>query len=177
MDKIIKHLKNNAAIYLVLIACLVIIGISLFVTHDGEKEKIKTVDTSLFTVVNLDDAIELFKKEEPSLLVIGHKTCGATIGYVPYLQIAEARFGYVTYYLELADIDKSEKEKYDKLVELLDMEYKFQGDIDSFGKFLGNTPMTIIIKNKKMVYGYLGSMNDTTLGTLTKAYGVATKEG
>lgn len=176
MDKVIKHLKNNAAIYLVLFVCIVIILISLFITHDDrEKIKVAKVDTSLFEVVTLKEALELFDQPNPVLLIIGLDTCSATINYVPYLQYAEIEHGFSTYYLELSSINKSQIEEYNKLVEKLDIEYNSDGKVDKFGKFIGTTPMTIIIKNKKQVYGYIGSMNDTTLETITKNYGVATK--
>lgn len=172
MNKIKKHFMNNLPIYSVLLVCIVIICVSVFVTHEPEVE---TVDTSLFEVVTLKEALKLFEQDEPRFLVIGYKTCGATISYVPYLQISEAKLGYKTYYLELDSIDENQKDDYNKLVEKLDYEYDFLGEKDEFGKFIGSTPMTVIINKGKQVFGYIGSMNTTTLETITKLYGVATK--
>lgn len=176
MKKIKSHFKNNLPIYLVLVTCIIIVGISLFVTKQNNKEEVETVDTSMFKVLTLEETLKRFEEDEPTLLVIGYKTCSATIHYTPYLQIAQAKYGYDTYYLELDSIDESQKEEYDQLVEKLDMEYNFQGTVEKFGNFIGSTPMTVIIKNHKMVYGYIGSINDDTLGSLTKMYGIATRD-
>lgn len=176
MDKVKRHFKTNLPIYLVVFTCIVVLGISFYVTKQNKKEEVATVDTSMFKVLTLEETLKRFDEAEPTVLVIGYKTCSATIHYTPYLQIAQAKYGYDTYYLELDSIDESQKEKYDELVEKLDMEYNFQGSVEKFGNFIGSTPMTIIIKNHKMVYGYIGSINDDTLGSLAKMYGIATRD-
>ncbi len=174
MNKVITHLKNNFAIYSVLLVCIIIIGLSLLITHE---EELPTVDTSMFKVVNLEETLGLFEQDKPVFLVIGYRTCSATISYASYLQIAQAKYGFQTYYLELDDIDKDNPEQieiYNKLVEKLDYEYDLLNEKGKFGKFIGSTPMTIIINNKKQVFGYIGSMNTSTLESITKVYGVAT---
>lgn len=174
MDKIKLHFQKNFAIYTVFIVCLVVIAITLFVTQDNNQEdKIEEVDTSMFKVLTLKQTLELFDDKNPKLLVIGYKTCSATIKYTSYLQIAQAKFGFQTYYLDLSTIDETQRDDYNKLVEKLDFEYNYNGTIDKFSKFIGDTPMTIVIKNKKQEAGYIGSMNDTTLGTIVKQYGIA----
>lgn len=172
MDKIKLHFQKNFAIYAVLLVCLVIIAIALLVTQDNKQEKIEEVDTSMFRVLTLKQTLELFDDKSPKLLVIGHKTCSATVKYASYLQIAQAKFGFQTYYLDLTTIDETQIDDYNKLVEKLDFEYNYNGTIDKFSKFIGDTPMTIVIKNKKQEAGYIGSMNDSTLGTIVKQYGI-----
>lgn len=173
MNKLKKHLKNNLPIYAVLIACIAILCVAIFVTHEEEVPK---VDTSRFEVVTLKEALAMFEDPSPKLLIIGLNTCTATINYVPYLQYAQIENGFKTYYLELDDITSDQIEDYNKLVEKLDFEYNFMGETDKFGKFIGSTPMTVIIKNKKQVFGYIGSMNTSSLASITKLHGVATKE-
>ena len=46
------------------------------------------------------------------------------------------------------------------------------GRVDKFSEFIENTPSTIIIKNKKQVFGHIGSISTDTLGTYAKLYGV-----
>ena len=164
MEKIKKHLKNNFAIYIVLVTCTVILGVAISV---NSKPKVEKVDTSMFEVVTLDEALEL--------LVMSVDTCSATKGYVPYLQIAEAKRRYVTYYLDLNSIDTS-SEAFKEFQAKLDMEYTLFDKVDKFSTFMESTPQTIIIKNKKMVYGHIGSMSTDTLVTLTDLYGVGTNE-
>ncbi len=172
MKKIKKHLKNNAAIYLVLLACAVVIGISLFVNKDVELETV-TVDTSQFRVVDVEGALKLFEEDTANILIMSVKTCGATANYVPSLQIAQAKNGYNTYYLELSEITER-TEQFEEFLEKLDYEYKYSGRLGKFSEFIENTPSTIIIKNKKMVYGSIGTINTDTLEALTDLYGVST---
>lgn len=172
MDKIKLHFQKNFAIYAVFIVCLVVIAITLFITKEQKTEEIEEVDTSMFKVLTLKQTLELFDDASPKLLVIGYKTCSATIQYASYLQIAQAKYGFQTYYLDLSTIDETQRDDYNKLVEKLDFEYNYNGTIDKFSKFIGDTPMTIVIKNKKQAVGYIGGMNDTTLGTIVKQYGI-----
>lgn len=169
MEKIKKHLKSNFAIYAVLLTCLVIIGVVLAVNANP---KVETVDKSMFKVVSLKETLELFESDKPTLLVMSVDTCTATIDYVPYLQIAQAKGSYHTYYLDLNSID-TKSEDFKTLKEKLDLEYDFYGNVDKFSEFIENTPSTVIIKNQKQVYGHIGSINTDTLGTLTKMYGVS----
>ena len=169
MEKVKEHLKNNFAIYAVLLTCIVVVTIAICITS---KPKLETVDTSMFVVISLEEALELFEKEEPSLLIMSVETCTATIDYVKYLQIAQAKGEYYTYYLDLNTIDTSSKE-FETLKEKLDFEYEFYGPVDKFSAFIESTPQTVIIKNKQQVYGHIGSINTSTLETLTKLYGVA----
>mgnify|MGYP003427150083 CR=1 FL=1 len=48
----------------------------------------------------------------------------------------------------------------------------FNNKVDKFSSFMGATPMTVIIKNKKMVHGYIGTMSVDTLYTIKSLYGV-----
>lgn len=175
MNKILNHLKNNLAIYLIILTCLLIIGISLFVTKKTPQEE-SIVDTSMFNVISLDETLKRFDEDEITFLVIGYKSCSATASYVPHLQYAQAKYGFQTYYLELDTIDESQMDQYNKLKEKLDMEYNFQGTVNKFGEFIGSTPMTVIIKDHKMAFGYIGTINSDTLGNLTKMYDLATQE-
>lgn len=172
MEKLKKHFKNNFAIYLVILACLVVLCVALFVTKEPEQPK---VDTSMFRVVTVKEALKLFDEDKANLLVISTSDCSATIKYVPSLQIAQAKDSYHTYYLELDDIDPNSKD-FKELLKKLDLEYNLKGKVAKFSEFMGTTPMNIIIKNKKMVHGYIGSMDTDTLHTIISLYGVSADE-
>lgn len=173
MNKILEHLKNNSALYLIIVVVLIIIAILIF-NPNTNKETID-YDTSMFTVINNKEAIELFNKKEPSILFIGRKTCSASQEMVPNMQIALAKYGFRVHYIELTDLDK-ESEDFKKLVELLNFEYTNDGVTKPFGEFIGVTPMFIVIKDGEMVFGYLGTMSTTVIGTVAKQYGVASNE-
>ena len=168
MSKILKHLQNNLAIYMVLLASIIIICIALFLTREEPAEK---VDTSMFRVITVKEALRLFEQDEASILVISTSECAATVKYVPTLKIGQAKDGYNVHYLELDDIDYND-ENFQQLLSKLDMEYNFNGKVDKFSAFIGSTPMNVIIKNKKMVHGYIGTMDTDTLHTITSLYGV-----
>ena len=168
MEKIKQHILNNFAIYTVILACLIVLGVALFITS---KPKVETVDTSMFKVVTLKETLELFETDNAKILVMSVPTCTATIGYTPYLQIAQAKQRYITYYLDLSTIDTN-SEDFKKLQEKLNLEYNFMGTIDKFSKFIENTPSTIIIKNKEQVFGYIGSISTNALESYAKLYGV-----
>ena len=168
MEKLKQHFLNNFAIYAVILACIVVLAVAVFITSEP---KLETVDTSMFKVVTLQETLELFETDEAKLLVMSVPTCTATIGYTPYLQIAQAKHKYHTYYLDLTTID-TKSEDFKKLQKKLDFEYNFMGTIDKFSKFIENTPSTVIIKNKKQVFGHIGSISTSTLETYVKLYGV-----
>jgi len=174
MDKIKEHLKNNLAIYLVILACIVIVCVAIFV----KEEKKDVVDISMFKSITLSETNALFNDDDPKFLVISVNTCSATAQYVEYLQFSMLDNDYQVYYLDLNTIDENNKEdmkEYQKLTEHLDYEYNFNGNIAPISNFIGNTPMTIIIKDKKVVFGYIGSMNTTTLKSIVNMYGVSNK--
>lgn len=172
MQKIKNHFKNNAAIYLVLLISATIIAISVFVNKEEELPE-PIVDTSMFRVINLEEALKLFDDDNAKLLILSVNTCGATANYVPSLQIAQAKNGYNTYYLELSEITETSPE-FEAFIAKLDYEYKLNNQTGKFSEFIENTPSTIIIKNKKMVYGNIGTLSTDTLEKLTDIYGVST---
>ena len=148
MEKLKEHFLNNFAIYTVILACLVVVGVAIFITREPQVE---TVDTSMFKVVTLKETLELFESDSAKLLVMSVPTCTATISYTPYLQRAQAKQRYNTYYLDLTTIDTN-SDDFKKLQEKLDFEYNFMGTIGKFSEFIENTPSTVIIKNKKQVF-------------------------
>lgn len=174
MDKIKKHLKENGVIYFVVISCLLILGGTYIITKNNtQEEKVETVDTSLFKVVNLSEALKLFDDDNVKMLLIGYETCSATIDYVPTVQYVEVSRGFTAYYLDLKD-NMKESEELDAFIAKLDLEYDYKGEVRTIGEFLGYTPTTLIIKNGKVVYAYIGSINTTSLNTISNKYGLGT---
>ncbi len=170
MNKITKHIKNNFAIYLIIIACIVIVAITIYVNRHPKPTK---VDTKYYDVVDINRALTLFNDDTPKLLIISTDDCSATAEYTKTLNYAMIQYDFKVYYLSLTNIDKSSP-KYQEFIAKLDMDYYMkEGDIHPFNYFIGATPMNVIIKNKKMVYGYIGTMSLSALTTLTENYGVS----
>lgn len=172
MRKVLKHLKSNAAIYLVLLACLVVLLI--VVLHKPQTE-LKPVDTSMFDVISLDRAIRFFDDNDPKLLVISTDNCQATAAYADALKYSMTTNNYKVYFLSLTTYKPEEnEEKYNKLGELFNTNYQYQKTNLPLIEFVkhGYTPTTVIIKNKKIVYAFIGKMNTSTLDSLSHAYGL-----
>ena len=169
MNKVLTHLKNNFVIYLIIIACLIIVGITLFVNHEPEPEKL---DSSLYNKVNIEGIDYLFNDSTPKLLLIGTDSCSATVKYSKTLNFEMIKYNYKVYYLNLEEVDM-ESDAYKNFIKKLDLDYEQDGKPGKFYDFMGLTPMTVIIKNGKMVYGYIGTMSSGALDTVTELYGVS----
>jgi len=163
-----NHLKKYGAIYLIL---LLIISITLIIIFRPKNEETKEFDTSFFNVVNTKEAVDLFNSSKNQILFIGRPGCSACQKFVPYLKIAVAQNHITINYLNLDEIDRN-SEEYQKLIEKLDFEYTLNDTKAKFGDFMGATPMFIIIKNNRMVYGYIGVMTHTRIAELLTQYGI-----
>lgn len=173
MKKVLEHFKNNAIIYLILLTCIIVILIAIF---KKEEHELKTVDTSLYTIINLDQAIHLFDDNEPKYLLISTDTCSATASYTDTLRYAMLKHNFKVYYLRYDELDaERDKEKLQQLSELFNTNYTYEGTTRPLITYLGYTPMTVIIKNKKVVYAFIGTMNMSILDSLSSAYGLGDK--
>lgn len=177
MEKIKNNIKENLAIYLLIIAVIVIFLIIRFIGSTNPSLE-KELDTSLFKVVNTKEANRLFDDSEAKMLIIGSRECSATHAFVPVMQISLAKGRYNIYYLEILDEDKN-SDSYKEFVSKLDVPYngKVEGDKEVQVKdFMGATPMILIIKNKKVVYGSAGTVSEKELTGIANTYGVANEK-
>ena len=173
MNNLANHLKKYGAIYLIIVASL-IIGLIIFLKPNKEEPEEETYDTSFFTEVDTAGAVNLFESNASSVLLICRPGCAVCQQFVPYLQIAMVQYGFEVNYLNLDTIDQN-SEEYQKLAEKLDYEYTLDGKTAPFSQFMGATPMFIIIKNHRMVFGHLGIEMNDTIGSYVTQYGMNTK--
>ena len=165
-----KHFKENWLIYATIATCAFIIALAIFIKKDDELEE---VDTHLMNVVSLKEVLQFFEEDKPRLLILSVHDCQATVNYVPNLVIAAAKQEAAVNYLELSEIDpEKDIEDFNKFMQYLDYEYTFQGQTGPIRNFIENTPVNLIIKNKKVVYAYIGSMGVNALESILKLYGV-----
>lgn len=176
MKNLKKHFKENSLIYLVLVTCAIIIFIIYNVNKSPIIEESKPIDKSLFHLVTLEETLELFEKNGSYYLVMGVDDCQATKSYAEFLKFELVNMNFPVYYLDLNTISKDNIENYNKLVEKLNLSYSFQDKEGTFGEFIGNTPMTAIISNKKQIYGFIGSLNDKAIESLVSKYKLSEKE-
>ena len=102
MDKVLKHLKNNAIIYLILIVCIIVILIALFYKP---KEELRETDTSLFEVVNVGQVVHLFDDNSTKFLMVGTNIDQTTANYADYVKYSMLKHEYTPYFLYQEDID------------------------------------------------------------------------
>lgn len=173
MKKIKNNIKENSAIYLVLLAVLVVFFIIIYMNKSGAN--IEPIDTKMFNVVTTENIDELFEKDKTEMLIIGSKTCSATKSFVPHLQISLGLEHYTVNYLELTAEDPK-SDSYKNFISKLDILYKLDNEEKELKDYMGMTPMIIIIKNKKVVYGSIGQVDQDYLKRLIDTYGVTTYE-
>lgn len=167
-------MQKNKIIY-ILFALVVVLSIGFLTFNKLEKEEETTIDTSMFNVVTTKDVNRMINNNETKMIVIGSRTCSATQEFVSSMQISQAKGSYKINYLELKDEDRNSS-SYKKFLKYL--EEPFNGITEdnkehTIKEYMGTTPMILIIKNKKIVYGNVGTMLSDQLTQVAYTYGVA----
>ena len=163
-------------IIILIIITTIIVGLAIFFREDHfVPENEYTYETDMFSTVNVKGALKLFENlDKASFLFIGRQYCQGCAYQGPILQIALAEYQFPVYYLDLNTIDTS-KEETQELLKKLDFEYELYDKKGPFGSFLGYTPMLIIIKGGKQVYGHIGALDKDEIYELILKYGVITE--
>lgn len=174
MDKVKNNIENNLAIYLLIIAVIVIFCIITFIGNKAPSE-LADFDTTPFNVVDSKSALELFDDKQPQMLVIGSNKCSATKKFLDVMSISQAIGLYKINYLELTKEDRNSS-TYKEFVNKLDYLYTYNEEEKELKEYMGSTPMLIVIKNKKVVYGSLGVINSEDLTNIADKYGVSYEE-
>ena len=167
-------MQKNKLIY-ILIALIVVISIVFLTFNKLEKEEQNTIHTSMFNVVTTKDVNRMINNNETKMIIIGSRTCSATQEFISSMQISQAKGSYKINYLELKDEDRNSS-SYKKFLKYL--EEPFNGITEdnkehTIKEYMGTTPMILIIKNKKVVYGNVGTMLSDQLTQVAYTYGVA----
>lgn len=167
-------MQKNKIIY-ILIALIVVISIVFLTFNKLEKEEENNIDTSMFNVVTTKDVNRMINNNETKMIIIGSRTCSATQEFISSMQISQAKGSYKINYLELKDEDRNSS-SYKKFLKYL--EEPFNGITEdnkehTIKEYMGTTPMILIIKNKKVVYGNVGTMLSDQLTQVAYTYGVA----
>lgn len=133
-----------------------------------------TYDVSKMTKVTGYEAAKLFDNKETQILYIGRPGCGVCVSLVPELNKVIDDLKIKINYLELDDKFRTEfKDLFDHLT--IDTKITSGGETyeGTYGELLnkgGFTPMVIIIKDGKMVDGFIGSRSSDTITSLFKKY-------
>ncbi len=155
LKEILKKILICSYILVGLLAVNTIINVTKNVTvtsetSEGEnstEEENTEYDVSMFTSVTPEEAVKAFDSDEVQVIYLGRSTCGYCVKFLPSLQKAQEEFGYKTLYLDITTITTDEQQK-----AIL--------DLDNDEKFLetnfGSTPMVLLVKDGKIVDGWVG---------------------
>ena len=133
---------------LIAILCMTIISttaiLSYIAVHWNDKNTMVNpdnnteYDVSKFTEINYEEFIDKYNGSEQSLIYIGRSTCIHCINFVPVLNEAQNKYGYITYYLDISKITEDEYNDIKNLESFLDENF-------------GLTPMVIVVKDNKII--------------------------
>jgi len=174
-----KNEKNNAdilkkilysiyAVVLLLVvlvflnACQMFKGTSNNTTssdNSGAENSDSEYDISQFESIDADGALRLFEKKGYSVVIYGSSTCGYCKEFIKSAKKIQNEIGFKHYYTDMTSLNKNSDDyatlmkKYDKKTTL-----QISGEEQSgtYGDFFIVTPITVIIKDGKMVDGLIG---------------------
>lgn len=119
-----------------------------------------TYDVSKMNEVTGAEAAKLFDKKGTQILYIGRPTCGVCVSLVPELNTVIKDLDVTINYSELKDSFRTD---FEDLFDKLDIETKINSNGEelsgTYGELLnkrGFTPLVVIIKDGKMVDGFVG---------------------
>lgn len=134
-------------------------------------------DVSKMNKVDIKGALALFKDKGTHVLYIGRSTCSVCVNTVPVLNQVQAELNYKTNYLEV-EVSKSKpwtdwQKELKELTDKFNIETKVNSEEGTIGELFydhGYTPTTVIIKNGKVVDGFIGYRNKDVVKELVKKY-------
>lgn len=190
-DRIINiEKKANITLFIVLITCLIDVILLFGIFNNGsnnesnqdttnnttEEQTNYTYDTSAMKEITAAD-IASESKKETIVVVIGRQGCSACANYVPIITEVAKEYNITVRYIDLAKIIEftetgnyvSDKEAFNTLIALT-------GN-DEWKTFVNDnitgTPLTIIIKNNKVIGGVPGYYGAETENTIKDAFDAA----
>ncbi len=143
-------------------------------TKTEEKEDVVTYDydVSAFKEISASE-IESESKGKTILLYIGRSTCGYCVQFVPILTEVQEKHDYTTYYLDIAKIyDYQNGVVLDSAAEKIMLDLKTSDSQKGIMSNFGSTPMTLVIKNGKVVDSIVGYVDAGTVETLVSSNGL-----
>ncbi len=183
-DRVINiEKKVNWTFGLAVVITIISVLVLIFILADGT-EKTKNTDSQSGepTEVSADYDVSAFKeikaqdikkesKGKNILIYVGRSSCGYCVQYVPVLtQVQEKSKKYQTYYIDIAKIlDFSSAaggildQEANNIMQQLDKEFMESN--------WGATPLTLVVKDSKLVDSIVGYVDADTLEALIKKNG------
>ena len=118
-------------------------------------------DVSSFKAINTDEFIEAYNGSDTTLIYLGRPDCGYCIKFVPVLTEVQKKYNFTTLYLDINEVNSSDVSR----IVALNEEF-FKGENTAYGY----TPMTLIVKDGKILDSQVGYSSASTLETLVSKY-------
>ncbi|MBE6159577.1 MAG: hypothetical protein E7157_00805 [Lactobacillales bacterium] len=153
-----ETLKKLLICAYVIIALLAVNTVVTFISNvEVTKESEKTTETeetqtnteydvSMFDTVDAEKVVKLFDEDETQVIYVGRETCGYCVQFLPALQQAQKDYGYKTKYLDITTVTEDGQKA------ILEKD----NDEDFLATNFGSTPMVILVKDGKIVDGWVG---------------------
>ena len=155
-------------------------------TTGGSSSSTTDYDVSKMKQVNIEESIKLFDEKGTHVLYIGRETCSVCKQFVPILNEVQEDLNFTSYYLDVdtfADIWNSKKadttevkellKKVENLTDKMTIEATANGETGTLGELFienGFTPALVVIQDGKVVEGFFGYRNATTLTEILEKY-------
>ena len=114
--------------------------------YNDQTDESTEYDVSMFNEITAD-TMEDAVASGTHVVYIGRETCGYCVAFLPAIQQAEQDYGYTTMYLDISKITTEEQQK-----QIL----AFDNDDKFLETNFGSTPMVLIMKDGKLVNGWVG---------------------
>ncbi len=184
MEQLETKLKNLTFITILGFVIIIILIIGLYFKGSGWSTSSKTTDNNSNNEVSYDvskmktvtgkEAAKLFDEKGTHILYIGRPTCGVCVNLLPNLNQVQEELKYTTNYLLLDDNFRTEfKDLFDKLTIETSITSGGKTYEGTFGEILkegGFTPIVVVIKDGKMVDGFIGYKTYENVLSLIKKY-------
>ena len=122
-------------------------------------------DVSSFKTLSTKEVVELFNDKKGTYVVyLGRSTCSACVNFLPTLKTMQAKYNYVTQYLDITTVVK-DSDDYNNLMKKLASKVTLtvngETKTQNYSEYFGYTPMTFVIKNGKFVDGIVGAYSES----------------
>ena len=104
----------------------------------------------MFEKIDFEGVKSAFDSKDTQVIYVGRSTCGYCVQFLPALQQAQEEFGYKTKYYDIGDVTQESLQSNREELAKYDDDDKF---IDTN---LGATPMVLLVRNGKLVKGWVG---------------------
>lgn len=141
-------------------------------TGTNNNQSTTNYDVSKMNAVNVEKALALFNEKGTHILYIGRSDCSSCISTVPVLNQVQEELKYTTNYFDLNQT-KNWQTEMKELADKFTVAATVKDEESTIGKLFiehGYTPTIIIIKDGKVVDGFIGYRDHDTLKELVSKY-------